>query len=304
MVVLKHIAVVGASTAGMSSLGTYIVEALKADPELNITVVSRKSSTGKITEGVRVVKVDDTYPQEQLEEVFTGQDAVVMANGFQLMGQEGRFAEAAIKAGVQRFIPSEFGSNTQNQKTVSIFPMVAAKAKFTKDLQAMEGTGLTWTAICTGMFTDIGLATGFIGFDIKGHKATIWDDGNHKFSSTTRANVARAVLGVLKNPEATENRYVFVSSFEISFNEILSTLEKAQGVKYAVTKTTTEEAMAEGRAAMASGNMMGAGKLLLAATLNTGYGNNFAEEEELWNERLGVPREDLNEVIRHTIERQ
>lgn len=45
------------------------------------------------------------------------------------MGQEGRFIEAAIKAGVKRFISSKFGGNTQNGKTVSIFRKVSTKAK-------------------------------------------------------------------------------------------------------------------------------------------------------------------------------
>ncbi|RYP13119.1 hypothetical protein DL767_010878 [Monosporascus sp. MG133] len=294
---LKNVVVVGASRAGMVSLGAYIVEALKTDPEMNVTVVSRKSSTAEIPDGVKVVKVDDSYPQEELEKAFAGQDAVVMANGFQLMGQEGRFVEAAVNAGVKRFIPSEFGSDTQNQKLLSIFPMASAKAKLMADIRAKENTGLTWTAICTGIFTDIGLTTGFMGFDLKEHKATVWDDGNHKFSSTPRENAAMAVLAVLKHPEVTENQYVYVSSFEISLNELVSALEKAQGTKYTISHTTTEKETAEGKAALASGNFMGAGKLLLVANMNPGYGSNFAEERELWNDKIDLPRENLDDVI-------
>lgn len=297
MAALKNVVVVGASKAGQVHLGAYIVEALKTDPQFNITVVSRQSSTAELPDGVQVIKIDDAYPPEDLEKAFAGQDAVVMANGFQLMGQEGKFVDAAIKAGVKRFIPSEFGSNTSNPKTIAIFPMAAGKVKLVESLKAKESTGLTWTAIATNIFTDVGIATGFMGIDIKEHKATVWDDGNHKFSSTPRENVAKGVLGVLRNPEITANKHVYISSFEISLNDIVSTLEKAQGVKYDVSKTTTDEEIAKGKAALASGNFMAAGKLLLAAVYNPGYGNNFADEVELWNDRLGVPREKLEDVV-------
>ncbi|KAH9888162.1 NmrA-like family protein [Xylariomycetidae sp. FL2044] len=294
---LSKVVVVGASKAGLSHLGYHIVEALKTDPEFEISVVSRKSSTAEIPEGVNVIKVDDGYPPEELEKAFAGQDAVVMANGFQLIGQEGKFIEAAIKAGVKRFIPSEFGSNTANDKTIAIFPMIGVKAKLAAEIRAKESTGLTWTAICPGMLTDVVLPTGFLGIDIKEHKGTVIDDGNHKFSTTTRANVGKAVLGVLRNPDVTENKYVYVSSFEVSFNEIIAALEKAQGLKYSLLHTTTEDVTAAGKDAMASGNIMAAAKLLLVATMNPGYGNNFTEEVELWNSKIGMPREDLDQVI-------
>ncbi|KAI1123659.1 NmrA-like family protein [Nemania abortiva] len=297
MAPLKNVVVVGASNAGQVRLGSYIVDALKTDPELVITVISRTSTTAQLPEGVKVIRVSDSYRQDELEGAFAGQDAVVMSTGFQLMGQEGKFIEAAVKAGVKRFIPSEFGSNTHNPNTVSIFPMTAAKAKVVGDLRTKESRGLTWTAICTNIFFDIGLTTGFMGYDIKEHKAIIWDDGSHKFSATTRENVAKAVLGVLRNPEITANQYVYVSSFEVSQNEVLSALENVQGVKYAVTPTTTEKEIAEGKAALEKKDFMEAGRLLRAAVYNPGYGNNFANEAELWNDKIGVPREDLGEIV-------
>ncbi|KAJ7508703.1 hypothetical protein B0H11DRAFT_1966356 [Mycena galericulata] len=50
--------------------------------------------------------------------------------------------------------------------------------------------------------------TGFMGYNVKEHKATIWDDGNRKFSTTPRTIVADAVARVLKNPEAAANKYL------------------------------------------------------------------------------------------------
>ncbi|OTA59655.1 NAD(P)-binding protein [Hypoxylon sp. EC38] len=289
-----------ASTTGMANLGSFVVEELKADATFEVTVVSRKSSATN-PDGVKVLKLADDLPRAELEKAFAGQDAVVMTTNFQVFGQEGKFIDAAVKAGVKRLIPSEFGSNTRNQNTLAMFPIMGAKARVIGELKTKEGDGLTWTAICTGMIADTGLTTGFFGYDLQEHAATIWEDGNQKFSSSTRENVAKAVCGVLKHPEITANRYVFVSSFETSMNELLSALEKAQGVKYSISYTKIEDEVKEGRAMLAKGDFMKAHKLMLAANLLPGYGNNFVEEEKLWNDTLGVPRENVDEVVAHIV---
>ncbi|KAI0888387.1 NmrA-like family protein [Annulohypoxylon maeteangense] len=296
MAALKKVLVIGASTSGMANLGASLVEELKADGTFEITVLSRKSSP-TATKGVNLVKVDDSFPQGDLEKVFTGQDAVVMTTSFQLFGQEDKFIDAAVKAGVKRFISSDFTSNTTNMDTLAMFPMMGGKARVNGELKAKESTGLTWTAISTGIFLDIGLMTGFVGYDLKGHTATIWDDGNAKFSVSTKANVAKAITRVLRNPEITANQHVFVSSLETSMNEILSGLEKGQGVKYDISYTKLEDEVAFGKSMLAKGDFMKAHKLVLAASLIPGYGNNFAEEEKLWNDVLGVPRESIDEVV-------
>ncbi|KAI1820257.1 NmrA-like family protein [Xylaria intraflava] len=296
MAVLKKVLVIGASTKGMANLGSFVVEELKADPAFEVTVLSRKSSA-TAPEGVKTVKIDDSFPPEELEQAFAGQDAVVMTTSFQLFGQEGKFIDAAVKAGVKRLIPSEYGSNTHNANTLGMFPMMGAKARVIGQLREKESTGLSWTAVCTGMFADIGLTTGFMGFDLKGHTAKIWDDGNTKFSSSTRQVVAKSIAGVLKHPEETANKYVYTSSFEVSMNDLVSALEKAQGTQYSLTHTTTAEEVADGKAMLAKGEFMKAGKLVIAANLTTGCGNNFAVEEKLWNDALGVPREDVEKVV-------
>ncbi|KAI1440480.1 NmrA-like family protein [Annulohypoxylon stygium] len=301
MAVLKKVVVVGASTSGMANLGASVVEELKADGNFEITVVSRKSSP-TATEGVNLIKVDDSFPQDALEKAFTGQDAVVMTTNFQLFGQEDKFIDAAVKTGVKRFISSDFGSNTRNANTLALFPMMGGKARVNSELKAKEGTGLTWTAISTGMLLDIGLMTGFLGYNIREHTAEIWNDGNARFSVSTKGNAAKAVVRVLRNPEITANQHVFVSSLETSMNEILSGLENAQKVKYTVSLTKTEEQVAYGKEMLAKGDFMKSHKLLLAANLIPGYGNNFAKEEKLWNDVLEVPRESIGDVVKKVIQ--
>ena len=68
-------------------------------------------------------------------EAFRGKDAIVLTTGHGLGGKEVAIVDAAIQAGVKRFIPSESGSNSQNQ--------------------SRESAGMTWTAIATGIFLDL-----------------------------------------------------------------------------------------------------------------------------------------------------
>lgn len=53
------------------------------------------------------------YTYESLVEIFTGQEAVVsaVAAGPPIAAQKG-MVDAAIQAGVRRFIPSEYGSSS------------------------------------------------------------------------------------------------------------------------------------------------------------------------------------------------
>lgn len=74
------------------------------------------------------------------------------------------------------------------------------------------------------------LSVGFYGHDVTKHKATIWDSGDEKFSTTTRATTAKAVGAVIANPKESANQFLYVSSFEITMNEFVASLKKATGV--------------------------------------------------------------------------
>lgn len=83
-------------------------ELLKSN--FNITVLSREGSSAVFPEGVKVVKTD--YSISSLTKALTGQDAVVSMLPIVALAEQQKVAEAALAAGVKRFIPSEFGSDT------------------------------------------------------------------------------------------------------------------------------------------------------------------------------------------------
>jgi len=64
--------------------------------------------------------------------------------------------DAAVKAGVKRFVPSEFGSDTENEKALEILPQYfAGKRGAVEYLKTKEKDGLTWSAFVTGPFFEL-----------------------------------------------------------------------------------------------------------------------------------------------------
>ena len=88
-------------------------------------------------------------------EAFEGQDAVVCALGAGGLADTPKIIDAAIAAGVKRFIPSEFGSNTLNPKSAKLVPVFGLKLEFIERLKKAESKGMTWTAIPAGAAFDL-----------------------------------------------------------------------------------------------------------------------------------------------------
>jgi hypothetical protein len=82
-------------------------------------------------------------------------------------------------------------------------------------------------------------------------------------------------------------------------NEFVASLKKATGVDdWDIEHVKGDEQIEQGKELLAQGKMWpGMGKLALAATVTGGLRNDFATDEKLANEMLGLPRENLGEVV-------
>jgi len=57
---------------------------------------------------------------------------------------------------VKRFVPSEFGSDTLNEKAMAILPQFSkGKVETVEYLKGKGKEGLTWTAFVTGPFFEL-----------------------------------------------------------------------------------------------------------------------------------------------------
>lgn len=118
--------------------------------------------------------------------------------------------EAAVRAGVGRFLPAEFCADIGNPKAAGL-PVYHSKPAMHKIIQeqARDYSDFTYTLIRNGPFLDWSLAYGSF-FTLNGGSTPFYDGGNRPFSTTSLATIGRTVVEVLRHLDETRDRAVFV----------------------------------------------------------------------------------------------
>jgi hypothetical protein len=106
----------------------------------------------------------------------------------------------------------------------------------------------------TGCLQVLEQGNGSLGWDIEKRKATIYDSGNQNFDTTTIPQLVRAIASVLHHPIETTNQYIFVNSFTLTQNLMLSTLERLQDTKYTTNADEAEAIAARGEDELSRGD--------------------------------------------------
>lgn len=110
-----------------------------------VSVLTRESSSATFPSSVNVIKTD--YSPESVEKAFQGQDAVVSLVGASALGDQHKLVDAAVKAGVKRFVPSEYGADTSNKEVQAKVPIFGPKTATVAHLRSKEKDGLSWTGL-------------------------------------------------------------------------------------------------------------------------------------------------------------
>lgn len=223
-----------------------------------------------------------------------------MTLGSASFGKQHNLIEASVKAGVKRFIPSEFGSNTPNENTRKL-PSFAPKIAVQDELrERAKNTSLSYTLVINGPFLDWGLRVGFI-INVKGKSAQLLDGGDRTFSATTLSGVGKAIAGVLKNPEETKNRAVYVQEVETTQKALLEKAKKAAGADgWTVEEVPVATIVAAATEELKKPNPnpgVWVGPLIKSAIFGEGYESHF---KTLDNDLLGVKQltdDELQAVV-------
>jgi len=295
---IKNVLLIGAG----GNLGPSILEALDNDPQFTVTVLSRKSSKSSFPSHIKVHAIDDSYPEKDLLDIFTGQDAVVSMVGHGSTAKQIDFVNAAVATGVKRFIPSDFSTDSRNPVAIALLPHFKDKNDIVDYLKTQETKGLTWSGVITGGFFDWGLKIGILGYNLSTTTALIYDSGDAKFSMTNLATIGAAIAAILHKPEQTANKYIPISSFSTSQNEILAALEKSTGKKWTIERTTAAQSILTGQEKLSRGDFSGA--LDIIKGIVTGgpvTGADLGASKELANELLGLPQETVAESVEKVV---
>ncbi|KAJ5716419.1 isoflavone reductase family protein [Penicillium malachiteum] len=296
---IKNVTVMGAG----GLFGTEVLGALQREDAFNLSILSRKSSKSNFPPGIKVTKVDDDYPLDQLIKAFQGQDALVSTLPGRPYTVHLRMIDAAIQAGVKRFIPTEYGNNTC-PAAGELVTLYAEQAKVAAYLKSKESAGLTWTAIHTGQFFDWGIESEWLDYHLEEKRVTIYDSGDKLWSTTNISTAATAVARVLLNPENTKNKAIFEASFTVSQRQVLETLERETGTAWKVETMSSADAM-KMATELDDKDYSDGLKLLVLMLLYADDANRGANFENfgLSNELLGLPEESLAEVISRIVKK-
>lgn len=290
MSTIKNVAIYGAA----GSLGEHVLKALIDSKKFNISILTRPTSKSTFPSSVKVIKVDISSLSD-LTSALKGQDAVVSTVGSMGALSQITLIDAAVVAGVKRFLPSEFGCDLDDPPTskLPVFGYKIQVLNYIKE-QAAKHPEFTYTLIRNNAFLDWGLDHDFI-FQPKSANPRIFDGGGRPFTVTSLPTVAKSVVGALSKPEETKNRAVFIQDMVTTQERMLAIAKKlAPERKWEPKHETIDAVHKAADEQMAKGNMGAILEYLYPACMGDRYHNVFEQND---NELLGIKGDKTDKDI-------
>lgn len=201
------------------------------------------------------VKIVDTSSVAAITDALRDQDAFVDATSGPDPTLSERFIEAAVSAGVYRFVMSEFSADPQNLKARS--PLIfSGKNQLFENMKRLASEGkITYTTVSNGAFLDWILKTGAMKIDLFNKKVQYLNDGALPFAWTKLSSVGIAVANVLRTSQQTENRSFYISSVIMSQKSMVDLAKRTLGEGWEETKLDMDQKLKEATANMMAGNI-------------------------------------------------
>ena len=137
---------------------------------------------------------------------------------------QGHLLEAAKKAGVSRFIPSDFSGELQNLKPDEHY-LYDLRIRFG---QILRDSGVPWTSIQPGAFMSAYIGS-FIGmFDLEKGTVERWGTGDEPIDLIDLSDAARYTVEAALDPDAA-NHYVRVVGEVSTHNKVIADYKTATG---------------------------------------------------------------------------
>lgn len=236
--------VVKVALAGATgNLGPSILKAL-VEAGFGVTVLTRKdgSSASKIPNhsNQRIIGIDYQDAQS-LRSALKGVDVVVSNLPAAIPDTQKLLIDAAVAAGIKRFIPSEFGSDMENPLNQKL-PFFKGKVQIREYLEELTKShpDFSYTLTYNNLFLDWGLRVGFV-MNVKEHSATVYDGGDVPISMTRTSTVGRAVVAIINNLNATKNKGVYYHDGAWTQNQLIDMIKSIDGKEWSTKQVSTAE---------------------------------------------------------------
>jgi hypothetical protein len=133
--------------------------------------------------------------------------------------------DAASKAGVKLFIPSEYSLDTYNPKIRELLPPYQTRFEIQ---QKLKKCGMGWKAIYSGIILEDALKTdGVLGIDSLWASVVVFPHRKEtKIAVSTYRDIAKSIVEAVSEGEQQEGSEVHMCSFRASLEEIVGVVEK------------------------------------------------------------------------------
>ena len=295
MASFRNILLIGAT----GSIGSVVLHALEKEPTFTLTILQRASSTAQMPAHLDITRIGDNYPTADLVAAFRGKDVVINCMTTLAVADQYRMIDAAIAAGVRRYIPSEYGLNNLRPEAQALSNVFRDKGQVQEYLKVKaEGGFIEWMSISCGMWVKWSMAHDFLGMHVADKRFVFWDDGEGLFSCTTEENTAEGILRALRDaPGATKNTNVYLSDFAVSQKQLLEAIERIQGTNYNIESVDSYALIEEKQTAVQNGDHSAAFALIETGFVTGRFGGHLEKEGVVMNGQLGLPKTTLDEVV-------
>ncbi|KAG4282208.1 hypothetical protein FPRO04_13384 [Fusarium proliferatum] len=307
---IERVAIVGAG----GTVGSHIASALLQTGKHKITALTRHGSTNNLPEGIIIAAIDYNDESTLIAALKNQQFLIITLAPNAPKDTHSKLVQAAAKAGVPYIMPNGYAGDIEQVK-LGEDTLLGPIAKANRN--EIERLGMKWITVCCGFWFDYSLAGGEsrFGFDFDKKTLTLYDDGSVKNSTSTLAQVGRAVAKVLSLKELPDdendnsltvsgflNRAVYLNSFVVSQKDLFESVKRVTGTSdsdWIVTHESSKKRYDEGMAQVKRGDMSGFSKLLYARAFFPEDPSDLSAKAQ--NELLDLLKEDLDEATKDGI---
>ncbi|WP_085626710.1 MULTISPECIES: aromatic alcohol reductase [unclassified Pseudomonas] len=252
----QSILVLGAGELGLPVLRN-LAQVAKRAPGSKVSVLLRKSTINtqepaKKTEidelrslGIHMVAADLVNDSiDQLAEVFAQFDTVIGCAGM-VAGRETpmKLARAALKSGVKRYFPWQFGVDFEVIGRGSPQDLFDAQLDVRELLRAQDKT--EWVIISTGMFTSFMFEPIFEVVDFENDTVNALGGLENSVTLTTPDDIGALTAEIVFFEPRFRNEIVYLSGDTVTYDEVAGLLERVLGRPFKRNEWTVPYLMEE-----------------------------------------------------------
>jgi NmrA-like family len=267
-----------------------------------------RAGSKQVPTGVTTVNVDYS-DEDSLVSALKGQHFLIITLSVRAPGDvQTTLAKAAAKAGVPFVMPNAYGNDIYN-------PGLTADIPTYKDVhdrvEALRTIGPAIIPVVCGFWYEYSLAVGEItfGFDVRGRKAVFFDQGTTQINVSTWKQCGRAVAAMLRLPIdgltdwTRDHKALCISSFKVSQRDMLDSLHRVLGTSdhdWTITHESSKDRWERGMQEMKEGKFEGLPRAMYSRVFYPSGDGIFETQQD--NEKLGLPRENLDEATKRTVD--